>query len=52
MQAEKFRTLALYYLIFRAECTLLISLFLKEFYPAGGQLETLVFLALFKATEL
>lgn len=36
MQAEKFRTLALYYLIFRAECTLLISLFPKEFYPVGG----------------
>lgn len=36
MQAEKFRTLALYFLIFRAECALLISLFPKEFYPAGG----------------
>lgn len=36
MQAENFRTSARYFLSFRAECTLLISLFPKEFYPAGG----------------
>lgn len=35
-QAENFRTSALYFLIFRAECSLVISLFPKEFYPAGG----------------
>lgn len=35
-QAENFRTSARYFLSFRAECTLLISLFPKEFYPAGG----------------
>lgn len=42
MQAKKFRATALYFFVFRAECSLVISLFPKDFYPitlyilAGG----------------
>ena len=35
MQTENFGAPALYFFIFRAECSLVISLFSKDFYPVG-----------------